>query len=331
MDKLFESAPAIIQQAAASRLGIFALMIIVLGVLGFFYFREASEKARLTSFLMLFVGCAAFGFAVTRETPPAPAPAPASASSPAPSASCSVSGVVINTVDQQPLVGVIIGFDEYEGEKSAKRVKFNAAQTGLGGRFKVYCDDIDDSRFPLRIVLSHRNWIATHVTAVKVEKGKERNDVNLPVRITANDFRFPPHKKVPAIAPGPVGKVVTIETLGRARSYDFKTESVGNGPTEGDFYFSGTHPSFWGNNQGQGGIVDVGNNEKPLDQLTAPETRYYKYGVPALVGRVYVAQAKEGREGDYIIFRVLDLSVQGEGDGEATQRYVLQYLYRQGK
>ena len=66
MGKLTESAPDILEQAAKSPLGIFALMILALAVLGFFYFRKSSERTRTAIFVMMFVGVAFFGWATVR-------------------------------------------------------------------------------------------------------------------------------------------------------------------------------------------------------------------------------------------------------------------------
>src|SRR5262245_38595709 len=68
MDQLIQSAPNIIGQAAKSPLGIFALMIIALSVLGFFFFRESSERTRITMFVLMFTGVVAFGIATFRST-----------------------------------------------------------------------------------------------------------------------------------------------------------------------------------------------------------------------------------------------------------------------
>lgn len=63
--------PAIIEQAAKSPLGLFALMVIALSVLGFFFFRGASERTRIAMFVLLFFGVAAFGMATVRVAPDA--------------------------------------------------------------------------------------------------------------------------------------------------------------------------------------------------------------------------------------------------------------------
>ena len=77
MDKVFESAPSVIAEAAKSPLGIFALMILALSVLGFVFFRRSSEKTRTAIFILMFVGVASFGYATFRSAsqvlPPATA------------------------------------------------------------------------------------------------------------------------------------------------------------------------------------------------------------------------------------------------------------------
>lgn len=61
--------PAIIEQAAKSPLGLFALMVIALSALGFVFFRSSSEQTRIAMFVMLFVGVVSFGVAAMRIMP----------------------------------------------------------------------------------------------------------------------------------------------------------------------------------------------------------------------------------------------------------------------
>jgi hypothetical protein len=68
-----EHIPAIIEQAAKSPLGLFALMVIALSILGFVFFRGAAERTRIAMFVLLFVGVASFGVAAMRATPAADA------------------------------------------------------------------------------------------------------------------------------------------------------------------------------------------------------------------------------------------------------------------
>lgn len=76
MDKVMEYAPAIIEKAAKSPLGLFALMIIALSILGFFFFRTSSERTRIGMFVLMFVGVVSFGIATIRigtiPLPPSP-------------------------------------------------------------------------------------------------------------------------------------------------------------------------------------------------------------------------------------------------------------------
>jgi hypothetical protein len=68
MSDVVAQLPEILEKAAASRLGILALMIVALSLLGFFFFREASERTRLVTFAMMFIGAVVFGFAVVSDS-----------------------------------------------------------------------------------------------------------------------------------------------------------------------------------------------------------------------------------------------------------------------
>jgi len=64
--KLIETLPEILKQAAQSQLGTLALMTIILGIIGYIFFRKAGEKARLFVFVILFAGVAAFAVSISR-------------------------------------------------------------------------------------------------------------------------------------------------------------------------------------------------------------------------------------------------------------------------
>ena len=66
MDKVIESTPNIIGEAAKSPLGLFALMIITLSILGFLFFRNSSERTRGAVFVLMFIGVVSFGIATFR-------------------------------------------------------------------------------------------------------------------------------------------------------------------------------------------------------------------------------------------------------------------------
>lgn len=59
--------PQIIEQAAKSPLGIFALMIVAVSIIGFYFFRRSSETIKIFIFLVMFAGVACFGVAISRE------------------------------------------------------------------------------------------------------------------------------------------------------------------------------------------------------------------------------------------------------------------------
>ena len=102
-------------------------------------------------------------------------------------------------------------------------------------------------------------------------------------------------------------------------SYDVSTNTIGN-LTGGDFYFS--QGSFWANNLGQRGVLDLGNiGTTSLDNVSIPLTGYSQFGVPTVLNHTYVALAQQGEEGNYIVFRVTDLSA-------ANDRVVIEYRYR---
>lgn len=68
MNDLVSNASNIISEAAKSPLGLFALMLLILGILGFVYFRKASEKTRVGIFLLIFSGIAGFVFLTFRNS-----------------------------------------------------------------------------------------------------------------------------------------------------------------------------------------------------------------------------------------------------------------------
>jgi len=65
-DAAVRTVPDIIKQASASPLGIFALIILGVGVLAFYFFRTAPVNVRTLIFVMMFMGVVLYGFAITR-------------------------------------------------------------------------------------------------------------------------------------------------------------------------------------------------------------------------------------------------------------------------
>jgi hypothetical protein len=108
MPELSAQLPAIIAEAAKSPLGIFALMIISLAILGFFFFKEASERTRIAIFVMLFVGVAVFGLSIVRTTAVTESASPVDAGRAEPAAGASAAEAAARPSDD-PSVKTILG------------------------------------------------------------------------------------------------------------------------------------------------------------------------------------------------------------------------------
>jgi energy-coupling factor transporter ATP-binding protein EcfA2 len=70
MENLLKQIPAVIKEAAQSILGIFALIILLLSILCFVFFHDATEPTRIGIFVFIFIGFALFGFALYRKWVP---------------------------------------------------------------------------------------------------------------------------------------------------------------------------------------------------------------------------------------------------------------------
>lgn len=95
-------------------------------------------------------------------------------------------------------------------------------------------------------------------------------------------------------------------TLNNGNSYDFSTGQFGNF-TGGDLYLTGL--KFWANNQGQRGVISLGDiGEVDLNEVSIPTDGYSRQGVAADSGHTYASLAQEGEEGNFIVFRVDSIS-----------------------
>jgi hypothetical protein len=72
-EKAVESLPGVIEKAAQSPLGILALMIVLIGLLGYTFFAKAKMRLRMAMFVLILGGVVAFGIAVARRLGPATA------------------------------------------------------------------------------------------------------------------------------------------------------------------------------------------------------------------------------------------------------------------
>jgi len=169
-----------------------------------------------------------------------------------------------------------------------------------------------------------------------------RYEMRLPVgryygaQITASGY-IPQHvKQVPSVSHATAANVSaqlrlpTMPqsgeiTLHNSESYHFLSGQRYSRPVGGDFYFGfyKDNPEFWANNRHQGGLVDLGQIQTPLDAVTPPTQGYSRFGVLAEVGHIYVSPAKQGEDDCHIVFRVTEI----KKDDSCT----LKYYYRQGE
>ncbi len=61
-ENVVKTVPEIIRAASATNLGILALLILVLALFGFYFFRKSGTGYQLVVFVLMFAGVSAFGF-----------------------------------------------------------------------------------------------------------------------------------------------------------------------------------------------------------------------------------------------------------------------------
>ena len=64
MNSLFENIPDIMKAASNNPLGVFALLIVIIAVISFFFFRKTSVRVRMAIFGLIFVGTVIFGISL---------------------------------------------------------------------------------------------------------------------------------------------------------------------------------------------------------------------------------------------------------------------------
>ncbi|MBN1482533.1 T9SS C-terminal target domain-containing protein [candidate division KSB1 bacterium] len=98
-------------------------------------------------------------------------------------------------------------------------------------------------------------------------------------------------------------------TLSEKDSYDFNDNIFGS-VTGGDFYLSSSM-KFYANNAGQRGLIDLGDiGTLALELVDVPASGYNRFGVEPVVGHTFVSLARQGKEGTFIIFRVIGITDQ---------------------
>lgn len=84
-----KTVPDILKEASKSPLGIFALMVLLLGGLAYVFFRRANPRIKIIIFMVLFAGAVAYGVAVVNV--------PRSVDSPAPENSLVLAGTIVDS------------------------------------------------------------------------------------------------------------------------------------------------------------------------------------------------------------------------------------------
>ena len=118
------------------------------------------------------------------------------------------------------------------------------------------------------------------------------------------------HLDLQPMPESPSGQVI----LHDGDSYHFLTGERGQ-YSGGDFYMGfdeSGEAQFLANNVGQRGLVDLGDiGDVDLKSVTIPEQGYEIFGVRAVVSHTYVSLGREGEEGHFIVFRVVEINPQG--------------------
>lgn len=104
-----------------------------------------------------------------------------------------------------------------------------------------------------------------------------------------------------ACACAPTKDMIYFETSG----CDFTTGECGSPSFAGSDFYYGNDGSFYANNLGQQGVVDLGGIPGSLRKIVIPGVGYTTNGVPAVLNHVYVAMASTSEPGHYIVFRVV--------------------------
>ncbi len=112
-------------------------------------------------------------------------------------------------------------------------------------------------------------------------------------------------------------------SLGPGDSYDFLTQTTGS-YTGGEFYvgLEDGQMTFFCNNTPQRGVASFGAYTGDLNDVTLgqiSQSRFTMFGVPVVEGHTYVALARQGEEGNYVVFRVT---------ATTKGRLTLDYVYK---
>jgi hypothetical protein len=96
---------------------------------------------------------------------------------------CLLSGVVFDSDSNKPLSAIYI--DLYQSDPHQRPITFKraVATTGPDGKFSFDCKWITKSQFPIRLGVSHPDWVFP-VNGPEIERPVRWDGINIPVRMT---------------------------------------------------------------------------------------------------------------------------------------------------
>lgn len=111
-------------------------------------------------------------------------------------ARCSVSGTVFDRNTNEPISALLVGVQSDTG-KTPRPVPLarHLATTGPDGRFVFQCDWIEAEQFPIRISVSHRDWVATHL-GPKIKESGKWDGINFPIDLAKVTLKEKPMPEI---------------------------------------------------------------------------------------------------------------------------------------
>ncbi len=100
---------------------------------------------------------------------------------------CSISGLVFDSDSNKPLSSIWIDIYTEVTNQRPMRLKAGVATTGPDGKFTIDCSWVEESQFPLRIALRHKNWVGTKITGTRIENSNGIKGMNIPIQIKSID------------------------------------------------------------------------------------------------------------------------------------------------
>ena len=103
---------------------------------------------------------------------------------------CFLAGVVFDPDTNKPLSGVWVDIYRDMGsiQQQPKNIKAIAATTGLNGDFKIDCNWVKKTQYPITLALRHRDWPVTKITGPIIDQPNEWDGINIPVQVASLDI-----------------------------------------------------------------------------------------------------------------------------------------------